>query len=270
MTPFSAPPSSPSVITRACWLACCLALAGCETMPSVIAKGEAPVLPLLPEIRQILGGKPAERKAAEPSAGAAPAAAAAAPRPADPRGTGRQANDNPSELAPLPGGRQERRFSVVLNGASPEALFMSLLAETPLSVAVDPSVKGPISIALRDVTLREALELLRELHNLEYKVIGRHILVGPAQLQTRIFSVDYPSFNRQGRSDLRVISGSITGSGGSGQVAQWMHLCWPGADKKRRHHVSGDVFNAGRLPARLVIFVHRQCPNALHRFAGFA
>ncbi len=109
-----------------------------------------------------------------------------------------------------------RRFSLVLNAASPETVFMSLLAETPLSVAVDPSVKGPMSVSLKDVTLREAVDLMRELHNLEYKVIGRHILVSPAQMQTRIFTIDYPSFNRSGRSDSRVISGSITGnSGGS-------------------------------------------------------
>jgi MSHA biogenesis protein MshL len=70
-----------------------------------------------------------------------------------------------------------------------------------------------MSVTLKDVTLREALDLLRELHQLEYKVIGRHIVVLPATLQTRLFAVDYPSFSRSGRSDLRVVSGSITGSG---------------------------------------------------------
>ena len=110
---------------------------------------------------------------------------------------------------------------MVLSNASPESLFLALLAETPLSVAVDPSVKGPMSISLKDVTLRESLDLLRELHGLDYKVIGRHILVSAAKLQTRIFTVDYPSFTRSGRSELRVLSGSITGNsstGGSGST----------------------------------------------------
>lgn len=111
----------------------------------------------------------------------------------------------------------ERRFSVALTSTTPEVLFMALLNETPLSVAVEPSIKGPWSISLKDVTLREALELLRELHDLEYKVVGRHILVSKAQLQARLYNVDYPSFNRSGRSELRVVSGSITGgAGGSG------------------------------------------------------
>jgi MSHA biogenesis protein MshL len=188
-------------------LACCLALGGCETMSAALGgetRSQPVAEPLMPAIRQALSERPGGRPGDKPAGTAAGPGTAARPAP-----------DTAGEVTALPAVRQERRFSVVLNGASPEALFMALLAETPLSVAVDPSVKGPISIALRDVTLREALELLRELHNLEYKVIGRHILVGPAQLQTRIFAVDYPSFNRQGRSDLRVVSGSITGGSGS-------------------------------------------------------
>ena len=115
-----------------------------------------------------------------------------------------------------PSSKAERRFSLTMTNVSPEMLFMSLLNETPLSVAVDPAVRGPLSVTLKDVTLRESLDLMRELHGLEYKVIGRHIVVGPAQMQTRFFNVDYPSFNRLGRSELRVASGSISGSSASG------------------------------------------------------
>ena len=116
----------------------------------------------------------------------------------------------------VPPGKNERRFSLTIGNASPDVLFMSLLSETPLSVAVDPAVKGPLSITLKDVTLREALDLLRELHGLEYKVIGRHIVVSPAQMQTSFYNVDYPSFNRAGRSETRVAGGSISGGGSGG------------------------------------------------------
>ena len=171
-------------------------LGGCATTTPPASLATAP---LLPEVRRALEA-PSEAPRPLPAA-AAPSVMPAPPAP-------------PHEALPaMPLPKPERRFSVVLNNATPEVVFMSLLNETPLSVAVDPSVKGPLSISLKDVTLREALELLRELHNLEYKVIGRHILVSPAQLQTRLFKVDYPSFNRQGRSDLRVLSGSITGGG---------------------------------------------------------
>lgn len=192
-----------AAVTRSVWApklglaALSLLTAGCTTLDLLPLQR-----PLTTPVRQAL-----EEAAAAPAASASAATRVLTPVAATP---------TEEVVALSTPGRSERRFSVVLNAATPELVFMTVLAETPLSVAVDPGIKGPMSISLKDVTLREALELLRELHGLEYKVIGRHILVSPAQMQTRIFTVDYPSFNRSGRSDLRVVSGSITGSGGGG------------------------------------------------------
>lgn len=213
-----------------------LALAGCAQV-----EGPSPgTAPLQGWVKGALGAPPAAADSVavanpngEPAAPKAQASASATRKPysrpqavnagSDGTGNGHNGgstlNSNGDELSQVaPTSRTARRFSLVLNGATPETVFMSLLAETPLSVAVDPAVKGPMGISLKDVTLREALDLLRELHHLEYKIVGRHILVAPAQMQTRIFTIDYPSFNRTGRSDSRVISGSITSgsSGGSG------------------------------------------------------
>ena len=188
MTP-PAPMKTPAA-ARLLLLGGALLASGCATTTSPPAAA-----PLMPALRQAL-----EAPAAAAQTRLAPAA-----------------NPPRDELAnAAPAIRSERRFSLVLNATSPELLFMALLNDTPLSVAVDPAVKGPLSIALKDVTLREALELLRELHKLEYKVIGRHILVSPAQMQTRIFTVNYPSFNRSGRSELRVVSSSISGGAPQG------------------------------------------------------
>ena len=168
------------------------------------------VAPLMPALRQVLEAPPpapTQAKPGAPAAGANTAAATTAPAARDELAQAAQA---------APALRSERRFSLVLSNTSPELLFMALLNDTPLSVAVDPGIKGPMSIALKDVTLREALELLREVHKLDYKVIGRHILVSPAQMQTRIFTVNYPSFNRSGRSELRVVSSSISGGAPAG------------------------------------------------------
>ena len=192
--------SAPSLTLLAALVPVALLTSGCAT------SGYQPVdeTPLMSDLRGAFDPPP------QPAQPAPAAPRTPAPRPPEPDAS-RQAL---AAVATMPGTRPERRFSVVLNNAAPEVVFMAILNETPLSVAVDPSVKGPMSITLKDVTLHEALDLLRELHGLDYKVIGRHILVSPAQMQTRMYKVDYPSFNRSGRSDLRVLSGSITGSGG--------------------------------------------------------
>ncbi len=162
------------------------------------------------------GTATAAASAAPPAAAVATPATPAAPTPPSAARAG-MAIGGPDPIPALgAASASERRFSVTLANTTPEMLFMALLHETPLSVAVEPALTGPWSISLKDVTLREALELLRELHDLEYKVVGRQILVSKAQLQARLYNVDYPSFNRAGRSELRVVSGSMTGSGGAG------------------------------------------------------
>ncbi len=203
-------PSAPTTAAMPCpttppsWVALASALllaSGCATTdPYPVAD-----TPLMSELRGAFDPPPPARPPAATSRPAPPAATAPEP-----------AQQALAAVTAAAGPRPERRFSLVLTNATPEVVFMAILNETPLSVAVDPSVKGPISITLKDVTLHEALDLLRELHHLDYKVIGRHIVVTPAQMQTRLFKVDYPSFNRSGRSDLRVLSGSITGGGSSG------------------------------------------------------
>lgn len=178
-------------------------LGGCANLSGTPGAGASPVI-LSDAVREALAA-PAPRAASVAASVAPPAARDTLP-------VADKAPDWKTKV--LVPARGEQRFSLVLNGASPEVLFMALLSDTALSVAVDPAIKGPMSVTLKDVTLREALDLLSELHGLEYKVIGRHILVGPAALQTQILTVDYPVFNRSGRSDLRVVSGGITGSGG--------------------------------------------------------
>jgi MSHA biogenesis protein MshL len=74
-------------------------------------------------------------------------------------------------------------------------------------------VSGSISMNLKDVTIREALDAIRQLYGYDYKIDGTRIFVQPAGLQTRIFQVNYLPGQRRGFSDVRVQSGAVTDSG---------------------------------------------------------
>src|SRR5690606_15709438 len=54
---------------------------------------------------------------------------------------------------------------------------------------------------------------LRELYGYEYRIDGNRIIVQAASLQTRVFRVNYLAGQRLGRSELRVISGSVADAG---------------------------------------------------------
>jgi len=173
-----------------------LLLSACATSqppaPSSAAK-------LLPEIRQGL---------AEPSKPAAEAVPPEVSRELLP-----PADLSVSKLAGKPA---EPRFDLNVVGLPVAQVFEALARDTRYSIAVDPELKASVTVSLKDVTLIEALETLRDLYGFEYRVQGSRIFVQQPVLQTRVFQVNYPVTSRSGRSDLRVTSGSITQGAGSG------------------------------------------------------
>lgn len=104
----------------------------------------------------------------------------------------------------------EPRFDLNVANAPAAQVFMAMVAGTRYSMVVHPGVKDTISISLKDVTVMEALETVRELYGYDYRMQGTRILVQPAEIQTRVFQVNYLMSQRRGRSDVRVTSGAIS------------------------------------------------------------
>ncbi len=75
---------------------------------------------------------------------------------------------------------------------------------------LNPDVSGNISLNLKDVTVFDALEAIREMYGYDYKIDGNRIYIQPLTLQTRIFQVNYLTGQRDGESSLRVTSGSVS------------------------------------------------------------
>jgi len=112
--------------------------------------------------------------------------------------------------------RVEPRFDLVVNKAPAAQVLMGIVSGSPYSIALSPELKGDISINLRDVTLFEALNALRDLYGYEYKMSGKQIFVEPQTIQTRVFQVNYITGARRGTSATRVTSGTASGSGAGG------------------------------------------------------
>jgi MSHA biogenesis protein MshL len=114
----------------------------------------------------------------------------------------------------------EPRFDLSVHAAPAVQVFMSLVSGTRYSMLVHPEVSGTMSVTLKDVTLREALDSLRDLYGYEYRIDGSRISIQSAGIQTRVFRVNYLTGMRRGMSEVRVQSGSVsdvTGSGAPGQ-----------------------------------------------------
>ena len=112
----------------------------------------------------------------------------------------------------MPKARQpmEERFGLTFSNVPAQQFFMAIVSGTRYSMLVHPDVTGTISANLKDVTVFEALDAIRELYGYDYKVEGTRIFVKPLSLQTRMFQVNYLTGNRNGTSDIRVTSGSVS------------------------------------------------------------
>ncbi|PIV72776.1 MAG: general secretion pathway protein GspD, partial [Rhodocyclales bacterium CG17_big_fil_post_rev_8_21_14_2_50_68_7] len=121
--------------------------------------------------------------------------------------------------APVP----EQRFDLAVNEAPASQVFAAIVSGTRFSMLVHPSVTGKLTLNLKDITVQEALDTIRELYGYEYKVQGTRIFVQPVSMTSRVFQVNYLTGQRSGRSDTRISSGSITtggtGSGGATPAA---------------------------------------------------
>jgi MSHA biogenesis protein MshL len=176
-----------TVVPRLCMLALAASLAACQTGPKAGSTQSA------------IGTELQQARADRPAPGVPPSVAQAL-------------------LPPVRGDRlldaavPEQRFDLAVTNASAAQVFQAIGSGSRYSVLLSPNVTGTVTVNLKEVTVREALEVMRELYGFEYRIDGNRVYVQPAALQTRMFQVAYPSARRVGRSETRVVSGSISSS----------------------------------------------------------
>ena len=116
-------------------------------------------------------------------------------------------------VMPKPGNKPlETKFDLAVNNTSVNQVFTAIVSGTRYSMLLHPEVSGDISLNLKDVTVFEALEAIREIYGYDYKLDGTRIYILPLTIQTRIFQVNYLTGSRAGTSSLRVTSGSVSDS----------------------------------------------------------
>jgi MSHA biogenesis protein MshL len=114
----------------------------------------------------------------------------------------------------------EERFNVSFNNVPVQQFYNSLVAGTRYNMLINPEVSGTITANLKDVTLFEALDAIRELYGYDYRVEGTRIYIRPLTLQSRMFQVNYLTAVRKGTSSLRVSSTSVANAGVSNSGSQ--------------------------------------------------
>lgn len=111
--------------------------------------------------------------------------------------------DQPPEAAP-------QRFDVLADRTPATAFFNSLIDGTGYNLVVHPGVSGEISLNLKDVTLLQTLQAVRDIYGFDFVQSAYGVQILPRQQQTRIFPINYLNVKRAGRSGMHVSSGQVT------------------------------------------------------------
>jgi len=113
---------------------------------------------------------------------------------------------------PLSVSPKEERFDIAVNAMPAQEFFVGLVEGTEHNVVVHPDVKGEITFTLKQVTLDEALDAVRDTYGFDYEETKYGYRVLPSAMRTEMFHLNYLNVSRKGSSETRVSSGQITGS----------------------------------------------------------
>jgi MSHA biogenesis protein MshL len=132
-----------------------------------------------------------------------------------------------------------QRFDLVVTDAPIGQVLAGLVEGSEYSIMLKPSTQTPtepatagtgvklepvdvsdrrVSFKLKNITLFDALDAIRDVYGYDYTVEDRRILVQPAELQTRLYYVNYILGQRRGVSDIQVIGGASVGQSSSSTV----------------------------------------------------
>lgn len=114
----------------------------------------------------------------------------------------------------------EPRFDIKVHRAKVRQFFIGLVEDSSYNMILHPKVKGRITLDLKNVSVADVMEVVRDVYGYDFEQTKTGYSVFPNSMRTRIFTMNYLNVNRSGGSQMSVSSGQVTESvTGSGETA---------------------------------------------------
>jgi MSHA type pilus biogenesis protein MshL len=109
----------------------------------------------------------------------------------------------------------DRLFSVYARDSNIQDVLLAFSKDSELNIVIDPDLNGKVTIDLKRVTLKEALDAILSPMGWTYRTDGKFIKVSRPQMETRLFKLNYIATKRSGKREVYV----STSTGGGVQAS---------------------------------------------------
>lgn len=120
-----------------------------------------------------------------------------------------KANQKGNKSTPL---KKEKRFDMAANELPAQLFFTQLMTHVHDNIVIHPDVNGLISLNLKQITMSELLDVVRDIYGYDYEYSRGIYKIYANKLRTEIFPIDYINVRRVGVSDTSVLTGNIESS----------------------------------------------------------
>jgi MSHA type pilus biogenesis protein MshL len=123
----------------------------------------------------------------------------------------------------------DRLFSLYARDSNIQDVLLAFSKESELNIVIDPELNGKVTIDLKRVTLKEALDSMLTPLGWTYQVDGKFIKILRPQMETRLFTLNYIATRRTGKREVYTSASSGGGLQASTLLGQQTALSPGGA-----------------------------------------
>lgn len=101
----------------------------------------------------------------------------------------------------------EKLYSLYARDLNVQDILLAFSKETDYNIIIDPELTGKVTIDLKKVTLKEALNAILTPLGWTYRIEDKFIRIMRPEMETRIFTLNYLSTRRTGRREIYASTG---------------------------------------------------------------
>lgn len=120
-----------------------------------------------------------------------------------------------SYVKPAQPGQGQDHFDVSASNVPAKEFFMSLVDGTNYNMLVHPNVSGNISVELKNVTIRQTLDAIKDIYGYDYRKTSYGYEIFQPQIATRLYHINYLDIQRSGRSYTQLTTGQVSNKVGT-------------------------------------------------------